>query len=230
MIVDSQNAFFVHVPKTGGQSVERLFLELEGLTWSERSRLGLGPNRDRTRGPHSLAHLRASEYVRYDYLSARQFDAYYSFSFVRNPWARLVSEFRYRNLPRWVSFRRWVYEHLPPTPEWSDSYDHLAPQHEYVCDKKGTVLVDFVGRFERLAEDFRRVADELCLPIRDLPHTNSSTPTGSGASWSTCARVIAQHPRRWRKDYTTYYDQRTRDLVADVYASDVEMFGYSFDS
>src|SRR5689334_2187766 len=60
---------FIHVPKTAGQSVERVFLEKHGLTWETRSELLLRENPDPSLGPRRLAHLYAREYVDKGYVS-----------------------------------------------------------------------------------------------------------------------------------------------------------------
>ena len=48
---------------------------------------------------------------------------------------------------------------------------HLIPQHEYLCDKKGNILVDFVGRFEHLEADIKLLSKKLKKEIK-LSHYN----------------------------------------------------------
>lgn len=91
MISSKHKCIFIHVPKTAGQSIEQLFLKENNLTWEGRSPLLLKPNNDPAIGPERLAHLYANEYVKFNHISQADFDEFYKFSFVRNPFDRLVS-------------------------------------------------------------------------------------------------------------------------------------------
>jgi hypothetical protein len=77
---------------------------------------------------------------------------------------------------------------------------------QFVTDADGELLVDFVGRFESLREDFGHVCRTLGLNLR-LPHANKSA----------------------HRDYRTCYNDRTAELVGTHFRQDVERFGYTFD-
>jgi Sulfotransferase family len=137
------------------------------------------------------------------------FDSYFKFGFVRNPWDRTVSLYERREsaqLHKEITFDEFVdrirystFTCMYPSPK--------VNQLDWMVDPSGNVIVDFIGRFERLEEDWRLVADKLDID-RPLPHGN-------------------RNPQRIRH-YTDYYTPRTRDIVARRFAVDIETFGYEF--
>lgn len=78
-------------------------------------------------------------------------------------------------------------------------------QTSCLVDESKNLMVDFVGRFENIEEDFRAICRKVGITA-SLPHVNKSK----------------------RTDYRDYYDAETRDLTARLYAEDIERFGYTF--
>jgi hypothetical protein len=173
MICKEYKYVFIHIPKVAGQSIEQFFLDLVGLTWKDRSPLLLRHNPDPASGPSRLAHLTASEYVSCGHLTQAEFDSFYKFSFVRNPWDRLVSEYEFRCHHYQRDFKSFLFRNLP-SPGHSDAYRHILPQYRFVYDERETKLVDFVGRFEILESDFRCICENLGIKDARLPRRNRS--------------------------------------------------------
>jgi sulfotransferase famil protein len=233
VICSKYRCVFVHVPKTAGISVEHVFLGLRGLTWETRAPLLLRHNDDPTKGPPRLAHLKATEYVRCGYLTQQEFASYFKFSFVRNPWDRIVSEYKYRGHPVRMDFKTYLFKHLP-APGFTDTYCHIIPQHDFLFDEQGTLLVDFVGRYESLQADFDTVCARLGIPAASLPHVNRSL---EGQPRIRTLHDVKKGLRRWlwnleRKHtfpyYTQYYDDESRAFVAQLFRKDIDAFNYSF--
>ena len=66
----------------------------------------------------------------------------------------MVSTIRYR------SFKDFVINKMP-APGFDDKYRHVMPQTDMLFDEGGTLLVDFVGKFENLQADFDQVCARL---------------------------------------------------------------------
>ena len=208
LISDERRMLFVHIPKTGGASVEQLLREMCPDARSV----------DRQR------------HARLRRILARhpELEGYWSFGFVRNPWARMVSW--YSMIETW-NHRWWPASGRPQEAQWGSTrdgnplwraaadytdfedfilrgtaeLDRLAmAQIDYLVD--GDQRADFIGRTESLADDMARVQSELGLPINAIPRRNT-TSHGS---------------------YRDYYSPAARDRVGEVYARDVEAFGYDF--
>lgn len=134
------------------------------------------------------------------------------FTFVRNTWDRVASAFFHcrdsaisesNKIPKEYSFGEWVRGQL--APNWPDVNTHFASQYDSVYCNGEPIPGMFVGRFERVAEDWARLARMLeVMPV--LPRLNGN-------------------PSR---HYAEYYDADTRDIVGDLYRDEICAFGYTF--
>ncbi|MDU9005690.1 sulfotransferase family 2 domain-containing protein [Sedimentitalea todarodis] len=177
MISHAHKTVFVHIPKTGGQSVETVFLNDLDLAWRDRAVLLLRQNANPRMGPQKLAHLYADEYVALGHMLAEDFDRYLRFAIVRHPYERALSEFRYRAgaaAKRGQVLELDIFLNTEIKDDYSDGSRHLVPQVRYVTDARGRVLVDRVLRFERLAQDIAPVFRKIFGRDRRLPHKNRS--------------------------------------------------------
>jgi len=222
MISSKYKCIFVHIPKAAGQSVEHFFLKLHNLTWEERAPLLLKYNPEPEKGPERLAHLKASEYLDCGHIENDQFRSYFKFSFVRNPWARIVSEYNYRSYHKNMSFKEFVTNGLPRSDNYSDAYRHLIPQYDFLYDSAGNLLVDFVGKFETLQDDFDQVCAQLGINDTQLPHISSSKKK------TFLSKINVFNDRQKRKLYSDYYDDVSRKIVENMYSKDIETFDYRF--
>jgi len=200
-----------------------------GLDWKEdREALYLHHNDDPGLGTEKLAHLSAAEYVECGHMTAGEFSSSFKFAFVRNPWARLLSEYRYRNYFHHRSFKDFVL-HKMPSPGFDDKYRHVMPQYDMLYDKEGNLLVDYVGRFETLQQDFDRVCEKLAIEDSRLPHRNPSDKKSRDLK-RKLKNLLFMNGENRHHSLTDFYDDETRDAVADYYRKDIETFGYQFNT
>ncbi|GHE80262.1 sulfotransferase family protein [Thalassotalea profundi] len=227
MISHQFNCVFVHIPKTAGQSIEHFFLNLHNLTWKEKDQLLLKKNTDPQKGPERLAHMTAKEYYQCGHIEQKDYQHYFSFSFVRNPWERLVSEYLHKKIDKKMSLKEFVLHGWPSQNIFCDKYRHIIPQADYLYDEYGQQLVDFIGRFENLHNDFSYVCKQLNIADTSLPHKNSSY--GFRRLITRKFRHLFRTDKRVNSHYSEYYDDELQEIVAEIYAKDIELFGYEFD-
>jgi hypothetical protein len=184
---------FVSIPRTGTNS----FRKSLGLTSKEFNH-------------QSAAQIKAK-------LGDDEWDRRFTFTFVRNPYSRLVSWFSYCRQPSHIqpwarhlyvgkTFAEWVMEGCP---HHFRRLFGLNPFYltEYLWDSNGSVLVDFVGRVENYAADFDYVCKQLGVPTPPLQHVNKSK----------------------HENYRKYYkDPLVRKLADGMFAEDCEAFDYTF--
>lgn len=226
MISNKYQCIFVHVPKTAGQSVEHFFLNLHQLNWKQKDQLLISKNEDKNKGPARLAHMKAPEYYLCGHIEKAQFDEYFSFAFVRNPWERLVSEYLHKKIDKKMSLKAFFLKGLPDENNFCDKHRHIIPQSDYLFDKEGKQLVNFIGRFENLQNDFDYVCQQLNIESSTLLHKNSSRCFRR--LWTRRLRHLFRIKKRVKRHYSEYYDEELKQLVADKYQRDIELFGYTF--
>lgn len=187
---------FVHIPKAAGISVgSSLF------------------------GRHTGNHTSIAEYQMA--FSQKEFESFYKFTFVRNPWDRLLSAYLFlkkggrndgdkkwaaENISHFNNFQDFVLNWV--TPENVLSGIHFMPQYYFVTlpgNKK--IQVDFVGKFENLGPDFKIVKNKL----------------GIGGSL-----VFENKTEDKSSDYRNFYNRETQKVVARVYKEDIALFDYQF--
>lgn len=139
----------------------------------------------------------------------KSLDHYFKFSFVRDPWDRMVSNwkmftsqpFRIKQIQSmtdqdvsrfedFVYFARRVKNH------------HWQPQVLYLPDK-----LDFLGRLETFEHDFKTLCDRIgIMPVPVIEKRNTTA----------------------RSRYQDYYTPTLVDVVAEMYAEDIQAFGFEF--
>lgn len=218
MLLSPKHRFlFVHIAKTGGTSVRAA---LAARRWSDPwywpmflcSRFShLSGHRIGTKFPRHAKVVAAKELLPREY-----FDALFKFAFVRNPWDLQVSSFHHirRERPRYLGghdsfadFLRWKLD--PERPYQFHVDTSIELQSDYLIDLHGHIVVDFIGRYERLEQDFQTACQRIGLNAIALPHRRRAADR--------------EH------DYRRYYDDSTRELVARHFARDIELLGYAFD-
>jgi hypothetical protein len=210
------NFLFVHIAKTGGTSVRAA---LAPLRWRDPLYI---PQFIASRISHATGHRTASKLPRHakiiaakEMLPMELFDSLFKFAFVRNPWDLQVSSWHHlrRERPRLVEdiedfpeFIRWKLD--PDRPYQYHVDTSIELQTDYLKDLHGEIIVDFIGKYEKLEEDYHEACRRIGITPPPLPHKRQA---------------------KGRTGYRSYYDDRTAGMVAEYFRPDIEAFGYSFD-
>jgi len=199
MIVSLSRQFlFIHVIKVAGMSIERS--------------LGGHDVRSQNTNPEIQAKLKAlgrhaSAVQLRTALGDELFDRMFKFAFVRNPWDFALSLYHF-NLehPEFHGHARAKaagnFETYIMTQDATPAPN--GQQRKLIADEKGKVMVDFVGRYETLADDFAKVREKLGVEAF-LEHFNRT-----------------EHPK-WQ----TVYNRKMFEQVRSRAKADIETFGYS---
>jgi len=144
--------------------------------------------------------------------------SYFKFAFVRNPWDRLLSAYCEFDKHRGRKYSHGIKMPLMLLNRYRDFNDfceklpdkywrhdvHFKPQVDFVLEH-GRNVMDFVGRYESFGEDLERLGKIIDFPPQTVHHKK------------TC-----------HGDYRGAYTDKTQKIVEDIFAADIEEFGYEF--
>ncbi len=163
-------------------------------------------------------------------ITGEEYGSYFKFSFVRNPWDRVVScycdkilhkdftNYKYKNgvyrkfIHRYgtrfrmgMSFERFI--EIICNLQDTESDRHFRSQHTYIIDSEENCLVNFIGKFENIHADLAYIRRQTGLPNTELSVANQSR-------------------RAW--GYKNFYTEKTKKMVTKRYAKDIDLFHYKF--
>lgn len=209
MLISEKHRFiFIHIYKNAGTSITAALLPFATNIWLYRANSILrkyGISIPHYVDPHPYeGHITASELI--SRIGQSTFRTYFSFAIVRNPWDWQVSfyTFMLRNTHHHQHELTKNFRNFDEYIKWRCT-EELRYQKDFVFSPDGTKLVDFIGRYEQLEDDFRSICSRIGISTH-LPRLNVSK----------------------MKPYRDYYNKETIELVQRTFAPDIELFGYSF--
>jgi hypothetical protein len=81
---------------------------------------------------------------------------------------------------------------------------HRHSQNSFFVDAAGNQLIDFIGKYENMAEDMHLIESRLSLPKLFVPHLNTSDHNA----------------------FERYYSSTTEGIVREILKDDFARFGY----
>ena len=190
MIDHKNKLIFLHIPRTGGHYISE---KLGAYIINEKR--------------HTLPDFYKQRY-------GRIWDQYYKFTFVRNPWDRVVSAWSriiakkekwfdcnqlkndqyfgdviYRNFQEFLKGKFWFDTHFNPQMKWI-----IYP-------------LDFIGKYENLDNDLKKVFNDNNIEWSDDGHLYKS----------------------YHRPYKEYYNENTLHIIKSVYLEEIKIFRYTFE-
>ena len=186
---DKYKFYFTHIPKTGGTSIKKALLPYanKGQLYFNGEKVTDGE------GFHPHVPLTAS--------TAKSFNDYYKFAFVRNPWARFVSLYlflrgRDRDIVRNKSFSFFITDIVTNRNMYSRTQVRFGLEH-----------MDYVGQFENIDADFQLICRNIGIPDEI---------------------VLSHFKDQGEYNYRDFYTGTTKAMVKAHCQKTIKWFNYKF--
>ncbi|MCH4551246.1 sulfotransferase family 2 domain-containing protein [Aestuariibaculum lutulentum] len=213
MISHEHKCIFIHIPKTAGSSIKECLFKGKHFNWrvADYNYLyGWCPKRRL-----HLQHATSKQLLETELITEHQWNTYYKFAFIRNPWDRAYSDYIWLTNDCGIkdSFYNFILkqgkfkELLRNNETMMYRGDHLCLQSSFF-DKEGEFSLDFVGKFENFKGDFESVKKYLKI-------------TDDKEYFEKKSKQRLQH-------YSLFYTKTKQELIERVYFDDIINLGYSF--
>ena len=229
MVINHQYKFiFIHVTKTGGATIKNYLRKNIG---DERdinnknfvsipyvqSTFFEGKDKKLVNGFYfSLGHM-CIDFIRENF--PQEFNNYYKFGFIRNPYERFLSSFFFlgRNsltgLNEEQILDRFNNHFIPRVSKnfHINPNRWVMPQHKFLCDINNNVIVDFLARTDHLVEDFTKIANKLSFANFDVKKIITSNVS----------------PNKEKVKKNLLLTEENKEKIYNLYKKDFEIFHYS---
>ncbi|WP_420379817.1 sulfotransferase family 2 domain-containing protein [Gilvibacter sp.] len=210
MVSHKHRCIFIHISKCAGTTVEEAF----GVDTTGDAQMGYGWNPDL--GIH-MQHATPDELLTSGLVTKAQWETYYKFIIVRNPYARAYSDYAWvmLNGDVWGPFGDFIgakgaFKKRLNVRSVDYMGEHLRSQSEYFLLAGAPVAYDQVIRLESAKAGFATLCEALNLP-------------------EDFFKSSANVNKKKLPHYSWFYNANRRRLVADKYQEDLKSLNYSFD-
>ena len=193
MISYNKKFIFIHINKTAGTAVEKSLLEYGDKRVEPKNDLNFELTYKQSQ------HFNYKEYK--EYLGS-EYDNFFKFTVVRNPFDRVVSYYLKNSINQNnLSFSDWVIDRYK-NKNFQD-YKRMYSDYTHWIDKDNT---DFILRFENLSSDFNILKQKLNIDCELKYHNVNKN----------------------RLHYKEYYNEDTKEIITNHFKKELNTFNYKF--
>jgi hypothetical protein len=203
---DDINLLFIHIPKTGGASLERYFSKKYDIPINLNMMWGFLPKEEKEQNDirisSSLQHLTYKSLMKYSEFFKIKSENLKIMSIVRNPYNRIISDLFWCHVITKTSSKEEVYSAISKIlSNYRGQYDnHFYPQYTYVSDENDKLIDNIIIlRTETLDNDMHKMG----YTDFDL-HRNKTSPY----------------------NYNDYLNSDSIKIINNFYRKDFELFSY----
>lgn len=205
-ITGYKNVLFIWIPKTGGTTIYEL---LDIYNAKKYLKIDSIKNKFNNEGIVTFGHISYSKLLDANLVNDKFDKNSFKFTFVRNPYSRMVSLFFYLKKMKIVSldlsfceFCKRATTSQPIGLFNVKNFSQCNRQVEWIRNTK----IDFIGKFENMSQDWSKLASHIqCYKHHPIPHKNSTN----------------------HEHYSFYYDKTSLEYVNGYYKEDFQTFGYT---
>ena len=215
-IIHSLDVIFIHIPKAGGTSIESLLCDFPLFRYQLVNKYNWYGNIRNDKIKYELDHSTMAFLKK----NCKYFNnTYFSFAVVRNPFARLVSEYHYcknqysRFIKNTNSFKEFVYElrdkfnYVLSNKEKDHLYvSHYLPQYLFTHNYRKIQIVEKIYKLEELNENWKEITEILNIDKELIK--------------------VEKNSSKFKYNYKDYYDNDLKKIVYELYHDDFEIFKY----
>lgn len=209
---------FIHIPKTGGRS-------MCSVPWNRADIYNLY-------GHYTIKDIQ-------DY--GIDISKYYKWCFVRNPWERILSGYDFSEIfkKKYINFEKFVNEvytykdcYVRKNLKWSQYNPGGIPDtdihfpHIFLYNQVSlitiddTIVMDFIGRFENIHEDWKKICD--------IMKKQGFNKLIEESHYTLPKHHIRKDTRYSDRPYQEFYTKDMMEKVAEIYKDDIVAFNYKF--
>lgn len=208
--IDRAGVWFIDIPRTGSTSIKvQLGEKLDYIFGKADDKYSRRPS---PFPDHSIAQeMRAL-------FGVDRWNRIFTFSFVRNPWDRMLSIYLFRRniiktIPPSISFKDYIMMLSYPQYNFSAYYSPYSYRGyyysacEYILGRRAEPIVSFVGKYENRHSALETISKTIGLQLSE---------------------DLSLSVSRGESHYSEYYDSTSMEIVAQFFKDDIKAFGYEF--